>query len=180
MLSPFKYSFKVTQIKHQSHDGLDIVGIFSKNVYSTTDGVVEVASWENPKNKKQGFGLYVRIRDKDGYCFYFGHLSAVKVKVGQIVKVGDLIGIEGNTGYSFGSHVHYCIRKNANKSLVCDVSAISGIPNKIGTYNQFVVKRSWKAPLITITPYITQAKKIAKSNKAVVYDEKGKTIYSYR
>ena len=135
MNSPYKGKFKVTQqFKGNIHDGLDLVGLDSKNIYSTVDGVVERAGWENAFNKKQGFGKYVRIKKNNSVDrYYFGHLSALKVKKGQSVKKGDLIGIEGNTGYSFGSHCHYCIRGNASKQLIRDVSEISGIPNKIGT-----------------------------------------------
>lgn len=137
MNSPYKSKFRVSQqFKGASHDGLDLVGIDSKEIYSTVDGIVEKADWENPANKSQGFGLYVRIKESVGDDkYYFGHLSSVKVSAGQSVKKGDLIGIEGSTGYSTGSHCHYCIRTNGSKSQVRDVSAISGIPNKLGTYN---------------------------------------------
>ena len=138
MNSPYKGKFKVTQqFKGNIPDGLDLVGLDSKNIYSTVDGVVERAGWENIFNKKQGFGRYVRIKKSNSVDrYYFGHLSALKVKKGQSVKKGDLIGIEGNTGYSFGSHCHYCIRGNASKQLIRDVSKISGIPNKIGAYGE--------------------------------------------
>lgn len=98
--------------------------------------------WENAKNTKQGFGLYVRIKDdKTGYRYYFGHLSKILVKVGEHVKITQEIGIEGNTGYvkgiNGGYHCHYEIRKNAGvqyKGSV-NVSSVSGIPNAIGVYD---------------------------------------------
>lgn len=137
MNSPFKGKFKVTQqYKGSTHDGLDIVGLDSKNVYSTINGVVEKAGWENSLNHKQGFGLYVRIKQNGSEDrYYFGHLSSIKVKAGQIVKAGDLIGIEGSTGNSTGSHVHYCVRTNGSKSGIKNIATISGIPNALGTYN---------------------------------------------
>lgn len=136
MNSPYKSKFKVSQIfKGSAHDGLDLVGIESKEVLSTANGVVEKAGWENPSNKKQGFGLYVRIKQENSVDkYYYGHLSEVKVTAGQTVKIGDVIGIEGSTGNSTGSHCHYCIRGNGLKSQIRDVSAISGIPNKLGIY----------------------------------------------
>lgn len=137
MNSPFKGRFTVTQqFKGSAHDGLDIVGQDSKNIYSTINGVVEFAGWENSLNHKQGFGQYVKIK-KNGSNdrYYFGHLSKIKVKKGQVVCAGDLIGIEGSTGYSTGSHVHYCVRGNSSKKEIKDVSVISNIPNKCGTYN---------------------------------------------
>ncbi len=136
MQSPYKGKFIVTQqYKGTTHDGLDLVGVDSKNIYSVVDGVVEYAGWESALNHKKGFGQYVRIKKNNSADrYYFGHLSSIKVKKGQKVKFGDLIGIEGNTGYSFGSHCHYCIRGDASKAKIRDVSQISGIPNKIGTY----------------------------------------------
>lgn len=143
MNSPYNGNFKVTQeYKGASHDGLDLVGIDSKEIHSTVNGVVEFAGWENSNNHSQGFGQYVKIIDnKTGYGFYFGHLSTIKVKVGQSVKITDVIGIEGNTGNSTGSHCHYCIRKNG-KGTHIDVSNYSGIPNKLGTYNDGYVNNS--------------------------------------
>ena len=143
MNSPYKSKFKVTQIfKGAAHDGLDLVGIDSKLIHSTVDGIVEKAAWENPSNKRQGFGLYVRIRKENSTDkYYFGHLSKVTVVAGQKVKIGDVIGEEGNTGYSTGSHCHYCIRGNGLKSQARDVSKISGIPNKLGTYEAEQIKK---------------------------------------
>ena len=143
MNSPYNGNFKVTQeYKGASHDGLDLVGIDSKEIHSTVNGVVEFAGWENSNNHSQGFGQYVKIIDnKTGYGFYFGHLSTIKVKVGQSVKITDVIGIEGNTGNSTGSHCHYCIRKNG-KGTHIDVSNYRGIPNKLGTYNDGYITNS--------------------------------------
>lgn len=137
MNSPYKGKFRVSQeYKGSAHDGLDLVGVDSKNIYSTVDGIVEYAGWESSLNHKKGFGQYVRIKQNGTVDrYYFGHLSSIKVKKGQVVKCGDLIGIEGNTGYSFGSHCHYCVRGNASKKEIKDISIISGIPNTIGTYN---------------------------------------------
>lgn len=143
MNSPYNGNFKVTQeYKGASHDGLDLVGIDSKEIHSTVNGVVEFAGWENSNNHSQGFGQYVKIIDnKTGYGFYFGHLSTIKVKVGQSVKITDVIGIEGNTGNSTGSHCHYCIRKNGKGTHIY-VSNYSGIPNKLGTYNDGYITNS--------------------------------------
>ena len=133
MNSPYMGKFKVTQAyKGSTHDGLDLVGLDSKEIHATVSGVVEYADWENSANKSQGFGQYVKIiDDKTGYGFYYGHLSEIKVKPGQRVKVTDVIGIEGSTGYSTGSHCHYCCRKNGRGTHV-DISALSGIPNEEG------------------------------------------------
>ena len=111
MNSPYKGKFRVSQIfKGASHDGLDLVGVDSKEVHSTVSGTVEKAAWENPLNRKQGFGLYVRIKAAESVDkYYYGHLSKVTVTAGQTVKKGDLIGVEGSTGNSTGPHLHFAI-----------------------------------------------------------------------
>lgn len=141
MNSPYMGNFKVTNLYSASHDGLDLVGIDSKNIHSTITGKVIFAGWENSTNKKQGFGLYVCIKSNaDGFYYYFGHLSEIKVKTGDNVKITDIIGVEGYTGYTIpdneqGSHCHYCIRKQYAKGNELNVSIISGIPNAYGVYN---------------------------------------------
>lgn len=152
MNSPYNGKFKITQeYKHGIHDGLDIVGIDSKEIHATVSGVVEYADWENSADKKQGFGKYVKIIDnKTGYGFYYGHMSEIKVKVGQPVKVGDVIGIEGSTGYSTGSHCHYCIRKNGRGTDI-NVSEFSGIPNQEGKIFDDGYRPASESDIIEIT-----------------------------
>ena len=106
MNSPYMGKFKVTQAyKGSVHDGLDLAGIDSKEIHSTVTGTVTFAGWENPDNHLQGFGKYVQIRQSGSEdYYYFGHLSEILVKVGQAVNVTDIIGIEGSTGRSTGSH----------------------------------------------------------------------------
>lgn len=139
MNAPFEGLFYISQgFTLTKHDGLDLVGQDSKLIHSTVNGTVHYAGYENNDDKKQGFGLFVCIKDDaNGYYYYFGHLSEVKVKTGDRVHVTDVIGVEGSTGYSTGSHLHYEIRKTFTKNSpanVVDVCAMSGIPNKPGQY----------------------------------------------
>ena len=128
--------FQVTQeFKGQLHDGLDLVGLDSKEIHSTVNGTVHYAGWENSANHSQGFGQYVCIKSTGGNYYYFGHLSEIRVKAGDTVKITDVIGVEGNTGYSTGSHCHYCIRPQFSSGNAYNISEISGIPNVIGTYD---------------------------------------------
>lgn len=129
---PYKSTFKISQeYKGTAHDGFDMVGLNDKNIYSTVAGVVERAGWENVNNKAQGFGQYVRIKqDNSVNRYYFGHLSQISVRVGDRVNVGTKIGVEGSTGKSTGSHLHYCVRANGNKATPVDISKLTGIPNK--------------------------------------------------
>ncbi|MDF2570486.1 MAG: Membrane protein related to metalloendopeptidase [Sporomusa sp.] len=136
MISPYKSKFKVTQIyKGANHKGLDLVGLDDKNIYSTVDGIIELAGWDT--HPTGGMGLYIRIRENGtARRFYFAHLSAVSVKVGQTVKQGDLIGVEGSTGHSSGTHLHYEVRSLPDNTTFLNISDISGIPNKLGMFGQ--------------------------------------------
>lgn len=134
MNSPYMGKFRITQqFKLGDHDGLDLVGIDSKEIHSTVNGIVHYAGWENPNNYAQGFGKYVCIKANNRY-YYFGHMSEIKVNIGQSVKITDVIGIEGSTGKSTGSHCHYEIRTSFMKNSpanVVNVCGVSGIPNTL-------------------------------------------------
>ena len=129
MLSPYKSTFKITQAQHSEHGGLDLVGLQDKSIYAIADGTVTHAGWENPSNHKQGFGLYCSIQSDNGERIYYGHLSACNVAEGQRVNKGDLLGVEGNTGHSTGSHLHIECRVNGNRSQRKNIFDILGIVN---------------------------------------------------
>lgn len=112
--------------------GLDIAALGNDlNVYSNVEGQVTYAGWENVNKHSQGFGLYVRIR-KNGtnHDYYFGHLSSINVKIGDRVSKGQVLGVQGNTGYSFGRHTHFCVRVDKSKSNVLNAWEILGVENK--------------------------------------------------
>lgn len=150
IVSPYKGKFRVSQeFKGTAHQGLDLVGIDSKEIYATVDGVVQVSGNNDPN----GFGIYVRILGDDGNLYYYGHMSTTVVKVGDRVKCGEKISTEGSSGKSTGSHCHYEIRKTLNKSSYLDVCEISGIPNQIGAYtdNSYKAEKSSVQPKKTLT-----------------------------
>lgn len=88
------------------HEGVDMAGAHGSPVYSTADGVVTYAGWEN------GYGQLVKIKHDFGIETRYGHLSRIRVDVGQRVSRGDRIGDMGNTGRSTGTHLHYEVRVN--------------------------------------------------------------------
>lgn len=176
MNSPYNGKFYISQGYYPSrHDGLDLVGIDSKEIHATQKGTVQYAGWENPANHKQGFGLYVCIRGIDNLYYYFGHLSQLKVKTGDTVKITDVVGVEGSTGYSTGSHCHYEVRKGFYKGAdVMNVCSLSGIPNKEGgTYDDGFRKTTTTTTTTTTTIPSTTAtsnEEISTSTKFKVGD----------
>lgn len=155
--SPYMGAFRMTQTQHSNHDGYDLVGLDSKEIHATFTGKVKYAGWENASNHAQGFGQYVCIEffyapmSKTLYA-YFGHLSVIKVKTGQSVKVTEVIGIEGSTGNSTGSHCHYCIRPQFSQGNALSLASISGIPNALGDYDDCYRQGSSTNTSTTTTP----------------------------
>ncbi len=86
------------------HEGQDLAGSYGTPIYATADGVVTYAGWEN------GYGRLIKIKHQFGVETRFGHLSQIRVEVGQRVSRGDRIGDMGNSGRSTGTHLHYEIR----------------------------------------------------------------------
>lgn len=88
----------------RNHEGQDMAGAYGAPIYATADGVVTHAGWQS------GYGRLVKIRHAHGFETRYGHLSQIRVDVGQKVSRGDRIGDMGNSGRSTGTHLHYEVR----------------------------------------------------------------------
>lgn len=118
------------------HNGLDIVGDDSTDVLCPVAGTVKSSTIITDKsNSTWEWGNYVRVDDADGNRLFFCHLDSRAVKVGQKVNPGDRLGVMGNTGYSFGAHTHFEVRKPDGKTT-SNPAACLGIPNAKGTYTE--------------------------------------------
>jgi len=92
--------------KRVVHQGIDFKANRGTPIYATADGVVEYAGY----NERSGFGKLIILQHNFGFKTYFAHLDAIKVKSGEFVSKGQLIGNSGNTGMTTGPHLHYEIR----------------------------------------------------------------------
>lgn len=86
------------------HRGLDFVGVDKEPIISPSDGKVILAG------KYSEYGNAVVIDHGFGITTRYGHLSEIKVRKGQIVKTGEVIALQGNSGRSTGPHLHYEVR----------------------------------------------------------------------
>lgn len=90
-----------------THLAIDIAGPEGSAVLAADTGTVVFAGLDYG-----GFGYAVEIDHGNGFVSAYGHNSVLKVKVGQIVRRGDLIAWRGSTGHSTGPHVHFAIHRD--------------------------------------------------------------------
>lgn len=88
------------------HEGVDFAGKKGSDILTVGEGVV---TWAG---KRFGYGLMVEINHGNGYTTRYGHASRISVKVGDMVKPGQVIASMGNSGRSTGTHLHFEIRRN--------------------------------------------------------------------
>ena len=128
------YGMRTLNGASNHHPGYDLVGVGSDVVTAAVGGKVVVSRIITDKtNLTWQWGNYVCVRGNDGRFYYYCHLKSRDVKKGDTVKIGDRIGIMGNTGYSFGAHLHFEVREADGRTTVCPFD-ILGIKNEIGTY----------------------------------------------
>ncbi len=88
------------------HNGVDFAGKLGSDVVSVAAGVVVYAGSRN------GYGKMVEVNHGGGFSTRYGHHQKLLVKVGDIVKKGQVIGLMGSSGRSTGPHVHFEVYKN--------------------------------------------------------------------
>lgn len=88
------------------HAGLDFACPQGTPIYATADGRVRLSG-----NVGDGYGNHVILSHGYGYETLYGHMVRTKVRAGQTVKRGEIIGWVGNTGKSTGPHLHYEVHK---------------------------------------------------------------------
>lgn len=112
-----KYGWRILYGEKDFHGGLDISTGENDPIISIADGVVERVQID-----KKSYGLYILIKHDDGFYTLSAHLAHAYVKEGERVKQGQTIALEGGKpgidpypGRSTGRHLHFEIRKTADK-----------------------------------------------------------------
>jgi murein DD-endopeptidase MepM/ murein hydrolase activator NlpD len=98
--SPFGYRWG------RLHAGIDIGAPHGQAIYASASGTVVLAAWTG------GYGNYTCIDHGGGLATCYGHQSGYAVSLGSSVSQGQVIGYVGNTGHSFGAHLHFEVRIN--------------------------------------------------------------------
>lgn len=102
------------------HTGIDIVrerNSLDTIVAAERGKVIKIVSNVKERDLSKGYGNYVEIQHGDNTVTKYCHLKygSIKVKVGQIVEKAQEIGYMGDTGYTFGAHLHFQVIKNGKE-----------------------------------------------------------------
>jgi murein DD-endopeptidase MepM/ murein hydrolase activator NlpD len=122
---PYKQGYVKTsdfgwrQSTNSYHKGVDLVGA-NKHIYPVNNGTVVYV-----KSLNSGYGNHILINHGNGVWSLYAHLSKVYVKPGQSVNKNTILGVEGSSGRSTGSHLHLEIRKSESGSQINPVSFLN-------------------------------------------------------
>jgi murein DD-endopeptidase MepM/ murein hydrolase activator NlpD len=100
--SPFGYRWG------RLHAGIDIGVPYGTPIHAAASGTVVIAGWVD------GYGNYTCIDHGGGMATCYAHQSSFATSVGAHVSQGQVIGYVGDTGHSFGAHLHFEVRINGN------------------------------------------------------------------
>ena len=104
--SPYGFRIHPKSKLKQMHHGIDMAGTWQEEVRAPADGYVSFSG------RNGSFGKSIKIVHKHGVTTLYGHLHRLKVKKGDFVTEGDIIGKMGSTGRAVGAHLHYEIKVN--------------------------------------------------------------------
>jgi len=103
--SPYGNRYHPVLKRYIFHAGVDLRARYVP-LHAVKQGRISYAGWMS------GYGRIIIIKHKDGYESRYAHMKKLKVKVGQRVKKGQLLGQSGMSGRVTGPHLHFEIRKN--------------------------------------------------------------------
>lgn len=103
------------------HNGIDLVGPGYTLAYITAHSSGTVVAYRNNCNgfENGSYGNYVKIKHDDGYYTLYAHMAfnTVRVKTGDRVQRGQILGYMGNTGMSYGGHLHWEVRNPSDVKI---------------------------------------------------------------
>lgn len=130
---------------YRPHHGTDFGARRGTPLLAVNSGTVSFSGYMN------GYGKVVKIKHKGGYESLYAHQSRTRVKRGQHVKKGQIIGYVGSTGRSTGPHLHFGLKKNGrwiNPMSVLHKGSIKDTVLKTFTEYKDVTKTKYKEVVI--------------------------------
>lgn len=135
-----KKQCEITQGYSATHQANDIVGVGHTidTVIAHSEGTVcmiQTGQKNNPGSTgNASYGNFVKIKHPNGYYTLYAHLDSVNVSLNQTVNAGQVIGVMGNTGNSYGSHTHFEVRDTNNVKIDPTPYLNSNLPNMSNEY----------------------------------------------
>lgn len=145
MTQPFHYAGQKGYTYY--HGGVDLTGF--NGAYNTcdwivahSDGVVVDIRTNCVGFQDGSYGNYVLLKHSNGYYTMYAHLAygCVMVEYGQSVRKGEVLGYMGNTGHSFGAHLHWEVRTPQGECIDPEPYLNANLP---GTFSKLIVNGSW-------------------------------------
>ena len=102
-----KYGWRNIGAGPEHHDGIDLACNESNSINAALDGTVVFAG---TSSGAPGYGNFITIQHEANLFTTYAHLSKIQTANGSTVKSGQQIGMCGNTGRSFGSHLHFEVK----------------------------------------------------------------------
>lgn len=146
------YGYRIHPItkKKKFHRGIDLKAARNTPLYAPADGII---SFVQPRNIGD-FGRLIKIQHNFGFETLFAHLNKTNVKVGQIVKKNQLIGLTGNSGRSTAPHLHYELRYGSKL-----LNPKEFIKWQLGNYDK-ILKKERRVPWESLVKLINEQHKM--------------------
>ena len=133
-----------------THKGIDLVKYNHQtcNIIAHTKGKVVMiqTGQKNDKSAKgtKSYGNFVKMKHPNGYYTLYAHMKNVKVKKGQELEQGHVLGYMGNTGKSYGAHLHFEVRNTKDTRINPTPYINADLPDTKDTYRVYDnVKNKW-------------------------------------
>jgi murein DD-endopeptidase MepM/ murein hydrolase activator NlpD len=107
-----------------SHNGVDFRASVGTEVKAALSGTVLGVGDTDTVCPGASYGKWIFIRHANGLSTIYGHLSLIKVKAGDEVFTGDVIGYSGSTGYATGPHLHFGVMASQGSQIMSKKSAV--------------------------------------------------------
>ncbi|WP_072680023.1 M23 family metallopeptidase [Arcobacter sp. LA11] len=146
------YGYRIHPItkKKKFHRGIDLKAARKTPLYAPADGIV---SFVQPKNRGD-FGRLIKIQHNFGFETLYAHLNKTNVKVGDIVRKNQLIGLTGNSGRSTAPHLHYELRYGSKL-----LNPKEFIKWQLGNYDR-ILKKERRVPWESLVKLINEQHKM--------------------
>ena len=133
LVDPLRGGLIVTQGYNRKHKGIDYAASVGTPVFAANTGVV---SWAGPGAQSPGVwgGNEIHVLGK-GIETWYAHLSQIGVKLGEMVRAGQQIGLSGNTGISSGPHLHFGVFQGGWPNDLDPGAFLSGKQASGGVFN---------------------------------------------